>query len=56
MIHVLHQGAYENVQLWYTFYDGNIWHPDMQVPDLGMSFSPSAVVYNNKLYVFYPGA
>ena len=56
IIHVLHQGAYENGQLWLTWYDANVWNPDVQVPGVGLSWSPSAVVFNNQLYVFHPGS
>jgi len=56
-IAVFHQAG--NGQLWRTFSsDGNSWgttHTDAQVPNVGMSGSPSAVVYKGSLYVFYQG-
>jgi hypothetical protein len=42
-IYVFHQGAYENGQLWYSYFDGSTWQPDKQVQGVTMSYSPSAV-------------
>ena len=42
-------------QLWYTFFDGTNWAPDAQVPDLGMSGSPSAVAWAGGITVFHQG-
>ena len=39
--------------MWYNKYNGSQWDQDRQVPIDGMSASPSAVVYNNTLYVFH---
>jgi hypothetical protein len=50
-IAVFHQGFGGNVYfgdgtLWYTYSpDGTNWGEDTQVPNVGMSESPSAVVY-----------
>jgi hypothetical protein len=61
-ISVFHQGHSDNGELWYTFSpDGKHWGGDtpwgagMPVHNLGMSGSPSAVVYNGLLYVFHQG-
>jgi hypothetical protein len=64
-ITVFHQGVDNNGQLWYTYSpDGKHWgddtpwgggSPGFPVQDLGMSGSPSAVVYNGLLYVFHQG-
>jgi hypothetical protein len=58
LLQVFHQGKYEDGQLWTTWSkDGINWSPESQpVPGVGMSFTPSAVAFNNKLYVFHPGA
>ena len=71
MIHVFHDGYQQNGQLWYSYHDGQNWHPDQQVPgvvigipasgppvtlDQVVPMSPSAVVYNNNCYVFYLNA
>ena len=52
---VFHQGydgpGKGNGQLWYNVFDGSRWAGDTQVPNLGMSGSPSAVVFNGKLGV-----
>jgi hypothetical protein len=57
LLQVLHQGFGEDGQLWTTWTkDGLNWASEQQpVPNVGMSFSPSAVVFNNKLYVFHGG-
>src|SRR6516162_823635 len=52
-LYVFHQGLstnffgvpYEDGTLWYSYFDGTNWHPDTQVPTVGISESPSAVVY-----------
>ena len=44
-ISVFHQGINESGQLWYVYYNGKTWAPDVQVPNVGMSNSPSAVVF-----------
>ncbi|WP_224369537.1 Vps62-related protein [Hyalangium versicolor] len=49
-----HQGYHNNGELWRTFTDGRQWSTDGHVP-LGMSSSPSAVMYRGKLYVFHQG-
>jgi hypothetical protein len=58
-ITVFHQGYGNNGQLWYTYSpDGSDWgttQTDAQVLGVGMSGSPSAVVYNGVLCVFYQG-
>lgn len=57
LLQVFHQGNNQDGQLWTTWTkDGLNWAPEQQpVPGVGMSFSPSAVAFNNKLYVFHPG-
>src|SRR5262249_33947574 len=54
-LYVFHQGFGGNGQLWYSSFDGANWREDTQVPILGISGSPSAVVYNGNLYVFHQG-
>ena len=55
-IAVFHQGAHENGQLWYSYFDGTTWQQDKQVQNVGMSFSPSAVVIpGDGIYVFHQG-
>lgn len=46
-----------NGQLFYNLAKGpNDWGPPTQLPNLGVSGSPAAVVFNNNPYVFYEGA
>jgi hypothetical protein len=63
-LYVFHGGYGENGQLWYTVADGTSWSQDNQIlatryyPDYAgnngpMSLSPSAVVWNNVIYVFF---
>jgi hypothetical protein len=33
MIHVFHMGSDRDFQLWYSYHDGQNWHPDQPVPD-----------------------
>jgi len=58
LLQVFHQGFRQDGQLWTTWTkDGVNWASEQQpVPNVGMSFSPSAVAFNNKLYVFHPGS
>ena len=67
-LYVFHQWAYQNGELWYKVYDGTNWQPDTRIvgPSVDpqgaanagqiMSCSPSAVVWNERLYVFYQNA
>jgi hypothetical protein len=55
MIYVFHQGGGAGGRLDYTAFDGTLWETDTPVPNTGMSGSPSAVVYNGKIYVFHKG-
>jgi hypothetical protein len=63
-ISVLHQGFADSGDLWYSYSpDGQHWggdtpwgQPNFPVQGLGISGSPSAVVYNDLLYVFHQGA
>jgi hypothetical protein len=46
-ITVFHQGSYEDGALWYTYWNGTNknWVSNTQVPNVGMSKSPSAVLF-----------
>ncbi|MCL2931924.1 MAG: hypothetical protein MGG11_06470 [Trichodesmium sp. MAG_R03] len=54
-IFVFHQGRGDSGWLWYNVFDGSQWAGDTEVPKTGMTGDPSAVVYNNKIYVFHQG-
>jgi hypothetical protein len=54
-LYVFHQGANNDGQLWYSYNDYINWQEDIQVQNLAMSGSPSAVAYNGNLYVFHQG-
>ena len=58
-LYVFHQGGSPGVpngELWYSVYHpGSGWQPDTQLSNVGMSKSPSAVVYGTDLYVFHQG-
>ena len=59
MPYVFHQGPGNDGQLWYTRHDGSSWTGDQQVPNVGMSGSPTAAVYGGGpglLYVFHQGS
>jgi hypothetical protein len=60
-LYVFHQGSSNNGQLWYLYskddiFDGTNWDNDTQIQNIGMTDSPSAVVYDGKLYVFHQGS
>jgi hypothetical protein len=55
-LYVFHQGSGNNGQLWYSYFDGTNWDHDTQIQNIGMTDSPSAVVYNGQLYVFHQGS
>jgi len=54
-LYVFHQGFGYDQQLWYTIFDGTNWAPDTQVPNLGMTESPSAVAWAGGITVFHQG-
>ena len=59
-LYCFHQGRTAvtgaNGQLWYlTSSDGNSWSQNIQVKAANMSESPSAVVFQDKLYCFHQG-
>jgi hypothetical protein len=59
-IYVFHQGRQTQTSfapgwLYVNVFDGTNWSGDAQVPNTGLSQSPSAVVFNDKLYVFHQG-
>ena len=55
-LYIFHKGGLGEGELWYSVFDGTKWHPDTQVPNKSSSSnSPSAVVWNSLLYVFYQG-
>ena len=42
--------------MWYNVLNGASWVGDVQVPNTGMSKSPSAVVFNGQIYCFHQGS
>jgi len=54
-LYVFHQGFGYDQQLWYMIFDGTNWAPDTQVPNLGMTESPSAVAWAGGITVFHQG-
>jgi hypothetical protein len=70
-LYVFHQGLADdgqgdlsaNGELWFTSFDGTNWEPDTQLPNVGMSGSPSAVTWTSfgvpnwppALWVFHQG-
>ena len=58
-LNVFHQGPGDNGQLWYARAASivpTVWsEEDKVVPNLALTDSPSAVVYNGLLYVFHQG-
>ena len=54
-LYVFHQGFDGNGQLWYSSFDGTNCAPDTQIPILGMSGSPWAVLWAGGISVFHQG-
>jgi chitinase len=54
-LYVFHQGEENDGQLWYSSNDGTNWTADTQVQNLGMSGSPSAVLWAGGISVFHQG-
>ena len=57
-LYVFHHGFGMNGELWYSVFDldSSTWSPDRQVPNVGLTGSPSAVVYPGRgIYVFHQG-
>eukprot|EP01033_Poteriospumella_lacustris_P005229 gene5229-3736_t len=55
-IFVFHQGYNASGDMWLSrFGGGTTWGPEMQVPNLQMSDSPSAVRFDGKVFVFHQG-
>ena len=54
-IYCFHQGSGNISQLWYNTLNGNYWAGDQQVPNTGISYGPSAVLFNNMIYCFHEG-
>ena len=61
-LYVFHPGYGQNAELWYTVADGTSWSQDQMIiggdksvcgGESGISQSPSAVVWNNVIYVFF---
>ena len=42
---VFHQGAHQSGELWYSYFNGTKWDQDAKVQNVGMSGSPSAVIF-----------
>src|SRR5208282_61299 len=54
-LYVFHQGEDNDGQLWYSSNDNINWTTDTQVQNLGMSESPSAVLWAGGISVFHQG-
>ena len=55
-LYVFHQGDNDNTQLWCSVFTGSGWLIDKRTPNVSLNFSPSAVMYQGYLYVFYANA
>ncbi|HTN84191.1 MAG TPA: hypothetical protein VL242_10910 [Sorangium sp.] len=53
LLYLFHQGSGNNGELWFSTFDGTNWLGDKHVEGLSMSGSPSAIVFNNRIYVFH---
>ena len=49
------KGMGDDEQIWFSFFDGNRWSLQQQVPDVWTSNSPALAEYNGKLYMAWKG-
>jgi hypothetical protein len=54
-LYVFHQGQQNDGQLWWSVYDGANWSGEREIPNLGISESPSAVDWADGITVFHQG-
>jgi hypothetical protein len=54
-LYVFHQREENDGQLWYSSNDNINWTTDTQVQNVGMSESPSAVLWADGISVFHQG-
>src|SRR5271165_1437317 len=52
-VSVFYQGQGDDGQLWYSYWDGTNWVQTVQVPNVGISESPAAVLWANGIIVFH---
>lgn len=56
-LYCIHRGGHNDEALWFCSFDfqKDTWNPDtkIDVKDVNSKWGPSAVVFNNKLYVFF---
>ena len=56
-LYCIHRGGHNDEALWFCSFDiqNNTWTPDIRIDikDVNSGGGPSAVVFNNKLYVFF---
>jgi hypothetical protein len=55
-LYTFHEGAGNDGQLGYLVFDGTNWTEDRQIQPLGMSGSPSAVLWKSGITVFHQGS
>src|SRR5580700_8758679 len=53
--YIFHAGFGNDGHLWYQYNNGNGDVADTQVPNILLSGSPSAALYNGLIYVFHQG-
>ena len=54
-LYCFYQGSNGEAQLWFTQFDGTNWSAEQLVGYVGISESPSAVVFNDSIYVLHKG-
>ena len=55
-LYVFYQGGGNSGGLFYNVFNGSTWTQNTQVPNVGMSSSPSATVFDNQIYVAHQGS
>ena len=54
-LYVFHQGQQNDGQLWWSSFDGANWSGEREIPNLGISDSPSAIGWAGGITVFHQG-
>jgi len=52
---VFHEGRGDNGWLWCNVFDGDKWAGDHKIHKTGITAGPSAVVYNDQIYLLHQG-
>ena len=55
ILYAYHQGSGTNTELWLSCLIGSLWTADKRIENIGISSSPSVVLFMGMLYIFHNG-